>query len=134
MIRKGEVGANAEERYPLYCLTASGTLSGINALNGFPEPASRYMKEAAAWVGSLTFRQLSATIYAYFPDMAVNSVMPQLKANARQSWVLPKPSFLSGIARTIDLMGVLNEYRPSMARKAKMSRTWTEIGPGSAKI
>lgn len=132
LIRKREVGANAEARYPLYFLTDSGTLSGINALNGFPEPASRYMKEAAVWVRSLTFRQLLAAVYAYFPDMAVNSVMPQLKSNARQSWVLPQPSFLSGVARTIDLMGVLNEYRPGMGTQSQdvqnLGRDWARVG------
>ena len=134
LIRKEEVGANAEERYPAYFLTDAEMQSGINVLNGFPEPASQYMQEAAVWVRSLTFKQLLAAICAYFPDMAINSVIPQLKSNARRSWVFPKPSFLSGVARTIDLMGVLTNITLTGERKARMSRTLAEIGLGSAKI
>ena len=138
LIRKGEVDANAEERYPSYFLTGSGTLSGINALNGFPEPASQYMQEAAAWVRSLTFKQLLAAIYAYFPDMAINSVVPQSKSNARRSWVFPRPSFLSGVARTIDLMGVLNEYHPGMETQSQdvqnLGRDWARVGENLRKV
>ena len=138
LIRKGEVDANAEARYPAYFLTGSGALSGIDALNGLPEPASRYMKEAAVWVRSLTFKQLLAAIYAYYPDMAVNSARPQLKSNARRSWVFPKPSFLSGVARTIDLMGVLNEYHPHRGTQSQdvqsLGRDWDRVGENLRKV
>ena len=63
--------------------------------------------------------------------MAVNSMMPQLKPNSGRA-IFPKPSFLSGLARTLDFMGILNEYRPRRTERSqdaeKLGRDWAKVG------
>ena len=132
LARTGKINADKEDRYPQYFLNDTGMLAGTHTLTGLSEPAPRYMKESAAWARSLTFKQLAIAIYAHFPDMAVNSMMPQLKPNSGRARLFPKPSFLSGLARTLDFMGTLNEYRPRRTERSqdaeKLGRDWAKVG------
>ena len=134
LARMGKINVDNEDRYPQYSLNDTGMLAGTNTLTELSEPAPRYMKEAASWVRSLTFKQLVISIYAHFPDMAVNSVMPQLKSNPSRARFFPKPSFLSGLARTMDFMGTLNEYHPKKTERGqvqdakKLGSDWAKVG------
>ena len=134
LTRTGKINVDNEDRYPQYSLNDTGTLAGNNTLTGLSEPAPRYMKEAAAWVRSLTFKQLVISICVHFPDMAVNSMMPQLKSNPSRARFFPNPSFLSGLARTMDFMGTLNEYRPRKTARGqgrdaeKLGSDWAKVG------
>lgn len=81
-------------------------------LTMIPEPAARYMEDAARWVRLVPFKHLLSAIYRQYPDMAVNSILPQaISGYSRALFRFPMPSFLSGMARTLDFMGTLDDYR-----------------------
>ena len=96
--------------YRLYSLTDSGHARGAAMLAELPQEIAHYLKDAAQWVLSQTFRQLLVAIYQRYPDMAVNSIVPYAaSSHFRTSYLLPTPSFLSGMARTLDFMGTLDD-------------------------
>lgn len=132
LMRTGAVDVDDEKRHPQYFLTDAGWQAGTHVLQGLSEAAARYVREAAGWVRTLTFPQLLRAIYAYCPAMAVNSVRPSLPADADRSGFWPQPSFLSGLARTVDFMGVLNEYpRDRRARNQdtrNLGGDWARVG------
>lgn len=106
---ENEVCVN-HNRYRLYSLTDSGYARGAAMLSELPQEIARYLKDAAQWVLSRTFRQLLVAIYQRYPDMAVNSLVPDAASSYFwTSYLLPTPSFLSGMARTLDFMGMLDD-------------------------
>ena len=106
--------------YRLYSLTDSGHARGAAMLAELPQEIARYLKDAAQWVLSQTFRQLLVAIYQCYPDMAVNSIVPYAaSSHFRTSYLLPTPSFLSGMARTLDFMGTLDD-RPIGAEEKQI--------------
>lgn len=128
LTRTGAVDVEDEKRHPQYFLTDAGWQAGTHVLQGLSEAAARYTREAAGWVRTLTFPQLLRAIYAYCPAMAVNGVRP----DAGRSEFLPQPSFLSGLARTVDFMGVLNEYPRDRGARSQDTRNlggdWARVG------
>ncbi len=113
LAREDQVSIDRTNRYRTYTLTGSGFERGTAVLGELPEPVARYMREAARWVRSLTFGRLLAPIYQHYPDMEVNSIVPNMASRyPRASRLFPIPSFLSGMARTFDFMGTLDEYQP----------------------
>ena len=97
-------------KYRLYSLTDSGYARGAAMLAELPQEIGRYLQDVAQWVLSRTFRQLLAAIYQRYPDMAVNSIVPHLaSSHFWTSYLLPTPSFLAGMARTLDFMGTLDD-------------------------
>ncbi len=107
----GEVVIHGTGRYRAYILTESGHERGTAALNELAEPVRRYVADVAHWVLSLPFGELLSAVYHSYPDMAVNSIVPEVtvrfpKALNRS----PLPPFLSGMARTLDLAGMLDPY------------------------
>ena len=115
-----------------YALTPSGRISGKEELLDFPRLVRDYFENCAQWVLSLSFGQLLSAIYQKYPDMAVNSVVPEV--NARYPLALfrsPMPSFLSGVARTLDLAGVLDDFdaQPPRQRDARaLQDVWIAVG------
>ena len=59
-------------------MTDSGLERGSAMLDSLPEPVVRYLINIARWVRCLSFRQLLTAIYQHYPDMAVNSVIPNV--------------------------------------------------------
>lgn len=107
---ENEVSINYSGRYRLYLLTDSGYTRGSAMLAELPQLVARYLQDTAQWVLSRTFRQLLAAIYQRYPDMAANSIVPYVASpRLRTSYLLPTPSFLSGMARTLDFMGTLDD-------------------------
>lgn len=115
-----------------YALTSSGQVSGKEVLFGLPRPVRDYFENCAQWVLSLSFGRLLAAIYQKYPDMAVNSVVPEVKA--RHPLALfrsPVPSFFSGVARTLDLAGVLDDFDLQSERKRDagvLQDVWIAVG------
>ncbi len=106
---ENEVGID-HNKYRLYSLTDSGYARGAAMLAELPQEIARYLQDVAQWVLSRTFRQLLAAIYQRYPDMAVNSIVPHAAASHFwTSYLLPTPSFLAGMARTLDFMGMLDD-------------------------
>ena len=107
-------------RYRLYSLTDSGHARSAAMLAELPQEIACYLQDVAQWVLSQTFRQLLAAIYQRYPDMAVNSIVPHAaSSHFRTSYLLPTPSFLSGMARTLDFMGMLDD-RPIGAEEKQI--------------
>ena len=114
---EGEVTIDHSARYRRYVLTESGHAQGVAMLAKLPESVSSYLEEVARWCLSRTFRQLLSAIYQRYPDMAVNSIVPfAASPYPRTSHLLPTPSLLSGMARTMDFMGTLDVVHPQDER------------------
>ena len=115
-----------------YALTSSGQISGKEVLLGLPRPVRDYFENCAQWVLSLSFGRLLSAIYQKYPDMAVNSVVAEVEA--RHPLALfrsPMPSFLSGVARTLDLAGVLDDFDLQSERKRDagvLQDVWIAVG------
>ena len=112
LAERGELSIDTMRRYNQYSLTDSGYERGVAILSALPEPAAKYMEDAAKWVRLVPLKHLLSAIYRQYPDMAVNSVLPQaVSGYSHASFRFPMPSFLSGMARTLDFMGTLDDYR-----------------------
>ena len=70
--------------YRLYLLSEAGLREGLIALKRMPKAASRYMAKASEWVLSQTFGTLVSAIYRHYPDMAVNSRIPEAALRGRR--------------------------------------------------
>ena len=132
--RTGQVAINHARRYPCYALTETGFRLGEETLRACPPSTARYFRDVAQWIQSLPFPELLKAIYARFPDMAQNSLVPHLAATTRTS---PPPcplrALLSGLARTVDFMGVLEEPRQELQPAAShdlaaISSDWAAVG------
>ena len=132
--RTGQVAINHARRYPRYALTETGFRLGEETLRACPPSTARYFRDVAQWIQSLPFPELLKAIYARFPDMAQNSLVPHLAAVTRMS-PPPRPlrALLSGLARTVDFMGVLEEPRQELQPAAShdlaaISSDWAAVG------
>ncbi len=121
----------------VYRLTQAGWEEGARTLRDLPGTVSKFLEECAAWMLKRSFPQILASIYQAYPEMAVNSLMPevadQYKAAAcpRQRFGFRLPSALSGAARTLDLGAVLDEFeRPSNLHEdaRALARDWRAVG------
>ena len=111
LMQADEVALYGTGRYRAYILTESGHEHGMEALSELTKPVRQYVADVAQWVLSLSFGELLSAIYRRYPDMAVNSIVPDVMT--RFPSVLnrsPLPPFLSGVARTFDLAGTLDQY------------------------
>lgn len=115
-----------------YALSPSGRMSGKEVLLTFPRPVRDYFGNCARWVLSLSFGQLLSAIYQKYPDMAVNSVVPEVKVRYPLALLRsPMPSFLSGVARTLDLAAVLDDFELQSDRKGDarvLQDVWMAVG------
>ncbi len=110
----GAIDSHNQGGQRAYALTPSGYERGVAVLNELAEPVRRYVAEAARWVLSLPFGKLLAAIYHYYPDMAINSIVPEVIARyPRMPYRPPRLSLVSGIGRTLDLAGVLDQQAQS---------------------
>ena len=111
LLESSDAVADVSSRYPLYSLIDSGAAKGARLLAGLRDSASRYLREASAWILATPFQPLLAAIYRQYPDMARNSVVPHLaKPYARATFRYPTPSLASGMARALDLFGTLDNF------------------------
>lgn len=113
LAEQGKVNIDTTGRYNQYSLTDSGYTEGVAILDTLPEPAARYMEDVAKWIRFVPFKRLLSAIYRQYPDMAINSVIPQAAASgySHASFRFTTPSFLSGVARALDFMGTLEDYQ-----------------------
>ena len=115
-----------------YALTSSGRISGREVLLTLPRSVRDYFKSCAQWVLSLSFGRLLSAIYQKYPDMAVNSVVPEVTVRHPQAlFRSPMPSFLSGAARTFDLAAVLDDFDFLSSRKhdaGALQDVWATVG------
>lgn len=129
--RDGHVEIHRSRRRA-YALTSSGHKSGKEILLTLPRSVRDYFESCAQWVLSLSFGRLLSAIYQKYPDMAVNSVVPEVTIRYPQAlFRSPMPSFLSGVARTFDLAAVLDDFDFLSSRKQDASAlqdVWATVG------
>ena len=131
--RRGCVAQGHQNGYPDYTLTPRGSVEGGRALGTLSPEARQFMESAAKWLRLSTFRRILTVIYRKYPEMARNSIWPELKPppfRAAHRFVLP--SFLSGLARLFDFTGSLDPpiYRepPEQADAMAIRRDWEAVG------
>ena len=133
LAEQGKVSIDTTRRYNQYSLTDSGHERGAAVLGTLPEPAALYMEHAAHWIRCVPFRSLLSAIYKRYPDTAVNSIFPEAASgHFHASFRFPMPSFLSGLARTLDVLGTLDDHRWGMGDKRldalSIYHDWSAVG------
>ena len=128
-----KVSIDTGEGYNRYSLTDTGYAKGVAVLDRFPDPTSNYMENTAKWVRFVPLKQLLFTIYRQYPEMAVNSIIPQVSSGySHASFRFAMPSFLSGVARTLDFMGTLDDYQADWGDKRldalAVYHDWSAVG------
>ena len=91
------------------------------------------MERAAEWLRLRTFRRILTVIYRKYPEMARNSIVPELKAPSfRAPHRLVLPSFLSGVSRIFDFTGSLDppiyHEPPEQADAMAIRQDWEAVG------
>ena len=129
--KSGEVEFVQGERTH-YALTELGYRSGREILGDLPEPVSEYFERCARWILSHSFGAILSAIYDKYPDMAVNSVVPEMKTRYALGILRsPVPPLVLGTARTFDLGGVLDEddwdIDPEQDTRM-LERDWIAVG------
>ena len=74
---EGMVKIQNSGRYQEYLLTPLGYEKGREELQQLQKNVASFLIRAAEWVQSLTFQQLVAAIYKYYPDMKTKSIFRQ---------------------------------------------------------
>ena len=128
-----EVGIDTDEGYNRYSLTDTGYAKGTSVLEMLSDPPSSYLENTAKWIRFVPLKQLLSTIYRQYPEMAVNSILPQVASgHSHVSFRFAMPSFLSGMARTFDFMGTLDDYQWGMSDERPdalaVYQDWSAVG------
>ena len=131
--RRGYVAQGHKNGYADYSLTSQGGVEGGCVLGTLSPEARQFMESAAKWLRLSTFRRILTVIYRKYPEMARNSIVPDLKApsfRAAQRFVLP--SFLSGVSRIFDFTGSLDppfyQEPPEQADAMAIRQDWEAVG------
>ncbi len=133
LAEQGKITIDTTGRYNRYSLTDSGYARGMAVLRTLSKPAARYMEDAAKWIRFVPFKHLLSAIYRQYPEMAVNSLIPQAAFGySHASFRFTMPSFLSGLAQTLDFMGTLNDYQWGMSDERldalAIYHDWSAVG------
>ena len=100
-------------RHLRFRLTSKGIGRGEALLASLPDKASRFVERACKWVLEASYHDLLSAIYQRYPEMAVNAVALQLiPRSTRRKKQSAITAVLTGLARSIDVMGLLDE-RPA---------------------
>ena len=108
-------------RYLRFRLTSKGIVRGKALLASLPDKASRFVERACEWILDVSHHDLLSAIYRRYPGTAVNAVALQLiprsarrkrQRSTRRKRQSASTAFLTGLARTMDFMGLLDE-RPA---------------------
>ena len=128
-----EVSIDTREGYNRYSLTDTGYEKGTALLDMLADPTSSYMENTAKWIRFVPLKQLLSTIYRQYPAMAVNSIIPRAASGyPHASFRFAMPSFLSGMARTLDFAGILDDYQADWGDKRldalAVYHDWSAVG------
>lgn len=128
----GHVRIDRNRPHRRYKLTEEGCAQGQDNLADFPPTASSYIRRANQWVLATSVEDLLSAIFQRYPEMAVNTIVPQLVPGShprRQSGIA---AIQTGLARSIDCVGILDErpdYASDVADDAEALRSdWQRVG------
>ena len=80
---KSLVTIHQDNRFPVYALTEQGQFDGYACLAKQSDEVVRSLTQCARWVRTQSFQSLLTEIYERYPDMTVNSRVPDLVDRAR---------------------------------------------------
>ncbi len=131
--RRGWVAEGVRNGYAEYALTPQGRVGAGRAREGLSQGARDFMEDAAKWLRLSTFRNILTTIYEKYPEMARNSVAPDLKKLSFQAaHRFALPSFFSGVSRLFDFTGSLDppmySGSPEQADAMAIRQDWEAVG------
>lgn len=129
----GHVHIDRTRPHCRYKLTKEGRVQGQTTMADLSATASSYVRRANRWVLATSFGDLLSAIYHRYPEMAVNTIVPQLVPESpkrtRRSGVA---AALTGLARSIDYMAVLDEQADDASGVADdaeaLRRDWRRTG------
>jgi len=127
LVREGWATADDARPYRLYSLTEEGLERGKREAASLTERDRRYVAAVSDWLFSLDIPALLSSIYDYAPDMAAQSIRPQVVARSTSRRSMHP--FLEGMARSLDWAGTFERYgrdRPTGA--TALGRHWAAVG------
>lgn len=74
LVEGGFVRQESAGSYARVMVTSSGLTEAKRLKTALPEGGRKYLKSVVKWVSSVSFNQLLKSIYAKYPEYAVNSV------------------------------------------------------------
>ena len=114
--------------YLRYRLTGSGRNRGATVLASLPEKASHYIERACDWILRIDFGDLLSAIYRRYPEMTVNTVVPQLAPKYSHKRQSAGTAFLTGLARSVDYIGSLDETGHWLSDTEAIGDAWRRTG------
>ena len=131
MTAKGEAQVDSSGPRLHYRLSETGRRRGEEELASLPDPMANYVERVVRWIRLMPYRPMLAAIYRQYPDMAENSVIqPPIRASRTQH--PRRRSFVQGMVRAFDLMGVLGDPRPYPVRYrtdgSAIHSAWRAVG------
>lgn len=114
--------------YLRYRLSGSGRNRGTTVLASLPERASHYIERACSWILMTDFADLLSAIYRRYPEMTVNTVVPQFVPRSSHKMQSAGNAFLTGLARSIDCMGSFDETSYRLSDAEAIADAWQRTG------
>lgn len=129
----GHVHIDRTRSHRRYKLTEEGHVLAQATMAGLSVTASSYVRRANQWILTTSFEDLLSAIYHRYPEMAVNTIVPQLLPGAsRRTRLSGIAAALKGLARSVDCMGVLDEQAGDASDVADdaeaLGRDWRRTG------
>ena len=97
-------------------------------LASLPKRASHYIGRACSWILMTDFVDLLSAIYRRYPEMTVNTVVPQLVPRSSHKTQSVGNALLTGLARSIDYMGSLDETSYRLSDAEAIADAWQRTG------
>lgn len=121
--------------YTVYAISAAGAGLGASVLRRMPRTASRYAREAAGWVLTTSFWRLVSGIFDEYPDMAVNSRLPEGSLRrAKKARPRPMHPLLRGMASVLGVPGLergwLSAQEAAERDAEAVESDWRAVGDG----
>ena len=125
---KSLVTIHQDNRFPVYALTEQGQFDGYACLAKQSDEVVRSLTQCARWVRTQSFQSLLTEIYERYPDMTVNSRVPDLVERARN-----RRAHSSGRAFARGAGSILNFYPERHTTHLKsaaeaLAEDWQAIG------
>ena len=118
-------------RHLRYRLTGKGLARGTTVMANIPDRASRFIERACEWMLVTSISDLLSAIYRRYPETAVNisARQPVARPN-RRNRQSATTAFLTGLARSIDYVGLLDERpaRTDSSVSEAIGEAWRRTG------
>ncbi len=118
--------------YRTFTLSKAGRTRGQAVLRRLKRRTARSIRRISRWVLSLSFWELVEAIYRQYPEMAVNTRIPQAALRAERRSLNSRQAFLSGMTRPFDIWPPEDDVRPELSPDERdamaMATDWWTVG------